>query len=75
MIILLAIGKTVLILFLVIICILAIVLLMPVVYELDADIDEKRVDIRVNWLFKLVRFRFHLKDGMEAVLSVLFFKC
>ncbi len=74
MIILLSIGKTVLILFLVIICILAVVLLMPVRYELDADIDEKRVDIRVNWLFKLVRFRFHLKERMEAALFILFFK-
>lgn len=74
MIILLAIGKTVLILFLVLICILAVVFLMPISYELDVDIDEKRVDVRVNWLFKLVRFRFHLKERLEAALFILFFK-
>ena len=74
MIILLAIGKIFLILLFVFICILAVVLFAPVSYELDLDIDEKRVDVRLNWLLKLVRFRFHMKERMEAVLSILFFR-
>lgn len=74
MIILFSIGKIFLILLFVFICILAAVLFAPVSYELDLDIDEKRVDVRINWLLKLVRFRFYMKERMEAVLSILFFK-
>lgn len=74
MFIVLAIGKTFLILLFVFVCIVAAILFFPVSYELDLDLEERRASVRINWLLRLVRFRFHVKERMEAVLSVLCFR-
>ena len=74
MVIVLAVGKTVLILLLILVCIAAVLLLAPICYELDLDLEEKRADVRASWLLRLVRFRFRMEERMEAVLSVLFFR-
>ena len=74
MVIVLAVGKTVLVLLLILVCIAAVLLLAPICYELDLDLEEKRADVRASWLLRLVRFRFRMEERMEAVLSVLFFR-
>lgn len=74
MVIVLAVGKTVLILLLILACIAAVLLLAPICYELDLDLEEKRAEVRASWLLRLVRFRFRMEERMEAVLSVLFFR-
>ena len=68
------IGKVFLILLLILACILAAVLFLPAFYEISLDLDEKTADVRVNWLFRLVRFYLHVRDSMEAVLSIFFFQ-
>ena len=73
MVIVLAVGKTVLILLLILACIAAVLLLAPICYELDLDLEEKRAEVRASWLLRLVRFRFRMEERMEAVLSVLVF--
>lgn len=74
MVIVLAVGKTVLVLLLILVCIAAVLLLAPICYELDLDLEGKRADVRASWLLRLVRFRFRMEERMEAVLSVLFFR-
>lgn len=74
MIIVLSICKILGILLLVLACILALILFVPLFYELDVDIDGKSCYIRVNWMFRLIRFRFRYHKKIEAVLSVLFFR-
>ena len=74
MVIVLPVGKTVLVLLLILVCIAAVLLLAPICYELDLDLEGKRADVRASWLLRLVRFRFRMEERMEAVLSVLFFR-
>ena len=73
MVIVLAVGKTVLVLLLILVCIAAVLLLAPICYELDLDLEEKRADVRASWLLRLVRFRFRMEERMVAVIYVLFF--
>lgn len=57
----------------VILGIIAVVLFVPVCYELDADIDQKEFKARVHWLGRLVRFEFRWKEKAYAVLKILWF--
>lgn len=57
----------------VILGIIAVVLFVPVCYELDADIDQKEFKARVHWLGRLVRFEFRWKKKAYAVLKILWF--
>lgn len=74
MIIFLSICKIFGILLLILACILALILFVPIFYELDVDIDGKSCNIKVNWMFRLIRFRFRFHERIEAVLSILFLK-
>lgn len=59
---------------LVLACIAALILFIPVFYEFDGDIDEGRYTVRISWLFRAVRFRFRFHEKAEAVLQILFFR-
>ena len=68
-----AILKIIGIVFCIILGIIAVVLFVPVCYELDADIDQKEFKARVHWLGRLVRFEFRWKEKAYAVLKILWF--
>lgn len=55
----------------VILGILAVILFVPICYELDADIDAMEYKARVHWLGKLIRFEFRWKEKAHAVLKIL----
>lgn len=74
MIILFTILKLIGILALVLAVVLAAVLFFPVSYLFDADIDNGDYQFRINWLFRIVRFRFRYREKAEAVLRILFVK-
>ena len=57
----------------VILGIIAVILFVPICYELDADIDQKEFKARVHWLGRLVRFEFRWKEKAHAVLKILWF--
>lgn len=57
----------------VIIGILAVILFVPVCYEVDADIDEMDYTVRARWLGWLIRFEFRWKEKAHAVLKILWF--
>ena len=57
----------------VIIGILAVILFVPVCYEVDADIDEMDYTVRARWLGWLIRFEFRWKEKVHAVLKILWF--
>ena len=57
----------------VILGIIAVILFVPICYELDADIDQKEFKARIHWLGRLVRFEFHWKEKAYAVLKILWF--
>lgn len=57
----------------VILGIIAVILFVPICYELDADIDQKEFKARVHWLGRLVRFEFRWKEKAYAVLKILWF--
>lgn len=61
------------IVFCIILGIIAVVLFVPVCYELDADIDQKEFKARVHWLGGLIRFEFRWKEKANAVLKILWF--
>jgi len=52
----------------------AVFLFLPLRYELEIDIDRRRCSFRINWLFRLFRFRFLYDQKASLVLSILFFK-
>ena len=62
------------ILLLVFALVMAVILLVPVLYTFDGNIDEGDYTFRVNWFFKLIRFRFRYQEKMEAILWILFVK-
>lgn len=74
MIIFLLILKIIGIVLLVLACILALILFIPIFYEFDGDIDEGRYTVRISWLLRAVRFRFQFHEKVEAVLQILFFR-
>lgn len=55
-------------------CVLAVILLVPVFYEFEGNIDEARYTVHVSWLFRIVRFRFQFHEKAEAVLRILFLR-
>ncbi len=57
----------------VILGIIAVILFVPICYELDADIEQKEFKARVHWLGRLVRFEFRWKEKAYAVLKILWF--
>lgn len=57
----------------VILGIIAVILFVPICYELDADIDQKEFKARIHWLGRLVRFEFRWKEKAYAVLKILWF--
>ena len=57
----------------VILGIIAVILFVPICYELDADIDQKEVKARIHWLGAFVRFEFRWKEKAYAVLKILWF--
>ncbi len=61
------------ILLLVLIVLLILVLLYPISYKGEVDIDRKQGALRVNWLFRLIRFRAAFGEQASLVLSVVFF--
>lgn len=61
------------IVFCIILGIIAVVLFVPVCYELDADIEQKEFKARVHWLGWLIRFEFRWKEKANAVLKILWF--
>lgn len=74
MVIFLLILKIIGIVLLVLACIIALILFVPVFYEFDGDIDEGRYTVRISWLLRAVRFRFQFHEKAEAVLWILFFR-
>ncbi|MCD8231643.1 MAG: hypothetical protein LUD14_07480 [Clostridiales bacterium] len=74
MVIVITVCKIIGIVVLALVAILAVVLFLPISYEVDADIDRQRYRVRVNWLFRLIRFRFLYNEKAEMTLSVLFIK-
>lgn len=74
MVIALTILKILGILLLIAAVILVLVLFFPVRYVIDGDIDQKRFEAKVTWMFRLVWFRFTYHEKMESVLSIFFFK-
>ncbi|MCD8150440.1 MAG: hypothetical protein LUE92_12980 [Clostridiales bacterium] len=74
MVIVLSVFKIIGIVVLVVLALLAALLFLPVSYEVDADIDQKRYSVRVHWLFRLVRFRFYYGEKAELLLNILFFR-
>ncbi len=73
MIIVLSILKIAGILLLILACVLALILFMPVVYEVNADLDRRQFRAEIHWLFRLLRFHFSFQKKAKAVLSVLWF--
>lgn len=69
--VLIVIGKILLTILLILICLLLIILFDPIRYEADVGIDSKSVAVRVQWLFGLIRFRFHYRDGPQAEIRLL----
>lgn len=57
----------------VILGILAVILFVPICYEVDADIDAMDYKVRVRWLGRLIRFEFRWKEKAYAVLKILWF--
>lgn len=57
----------------VILAVVALILFVPLCYELDADIDEKTCFARVKWFGRLIRFEFRWKEKAHAVLHLLWF--
>lgn len=74
MVIFLFILKIIGIVLLVLACILALILFVPIFYEFDGDIDEGRYRVRISWLLGAVRFRFQFHGKVEAVLQILFYR-
>lgn len=74
MVIFLLILKIIGIVLLVLACILALILFVPVFYEFEGDIDEGRYTVRISWLLRVVRFRFQFHEKVEAILQILFFR-
>ncbi len=58
---------------LVIVIVVVVLLFFPVTYRLDANLDNRRVRLKIYWIFRLFRFRFNLEEELELVLTVLFF--
>ncbi len=73
MIYVLAAGRVIGIVFLVIAAIVVLILVIPVTYRLDANLDTMRVALRVGWMFRLFRFRFRIEEETEVILTILFF--
>ena len=69
--VLIVIGKILLTILLILICLLVILLFDPIRYEADVEIDSKSAAVRVQWLFGLIRFRFHYRDGPQAEIRLL----
>lgn len=57
----------------VILGILAVILFVPICYEVDAGIDAMDYKGRVRWLGRLIRFEFRWKEKTHAVLKILWF--
>ena len=74
MLIFLLILKIIGMILLVIACLIAVILFIPVFYELQADISKGSYTFRMHWLFHLVRFCFRYEKKMSAVLSILFIR-
>ena len=68
-----AILKIIVIVLCVILGIIAVILFVPICYELDTDIDQKEFKARVHWLGRLVRFEFRWKEKAYSVLKILWF--
>ena len=73
MMIFLAILKGVGIVLLVLAVIAGVFLFFPVSYEFAGCIEEGSYRFRLNWLFRLIRFRFYYRKKADAVLWILFF--
>ena len=65
------IGKILLTILLIIICLILMILFDPIRYEADVGIDQKSAAVRVQWLFGLIRFRFRYRDGPQAEIRLL----
>lgn len=52
----------------------AFLLLLPVTYELDADLEQRHANLRIRWLFGLIRFRLEYGARLSAVLFLFFRK-
>lgn len=74
MVIVLSVCKIIGIVVLVVLVLIAALLFLPVSYEVNADIDQKRYSVRVHWLLRLVRFRFFYGEKAELLLNILFFR-
>lgn len=74
MVILISVLKVFLFLLLTLAVLFAVVLLFPVTYRFDGDIDHGKYLFRIRWLFGLIRFRFRYEKKAEAVLHILFVK-
>ncbi len=67
-------GRVIGIVVLVIVIVLAVMLFFPVTYRFDADLDNRRVKLKVYWLFRLLRFRFGFEEELELALAFLVFE-
>ena len=72
--VLLCVLKIIGIILLIIACVLAAVLFIPVRYSISGDIDSKKGCLKLNWFFRLISFDLSYDNKLSIILRILFFK-